>query len=239
MSGQCVAMWSGPRNISTAMMRSWENRSDTVVEDEPFYAHFLKETGIDHPMAREVIAAGNTDLKDIIEKLRQAPASGIFYQKHITTHWMEYFPVDWLADIKHVFLIREPSRVVASYAVKRRGLTAFDLGYAQQAMLFDLISEQQGRAPLVIDSARFLEDPESQLRAVCEHLEIDFEDAMLHWPAGQRDSDGLWACHWYDAVIQSTGFGPVNNKPLTLSPEQQQIVDSCQAHYQIMSAHTL
>ena len=209
-------MWSGPRNISTAMMRSWENRSDAAVIDEPFYAHFLKETGIDHPMADEVIAAGNTDFKDIIEKLRQAPASGIFYQKHITTHWMEYFPVDWLADIKHVFLIREPSRVVASYAVKRQDLTAFDLGYTQQAMLFDLISEQQGLPPIVIDSARFLLDPEAQLRSVCEKLNIAFENKMLDWPAGKRDSDGLWASHWYDAVIQSTGFGPVNNKPCLL-----------------------
>ena len=239
MSGQCIAMWSGPRNISTAMMRSWENRSDTAVIDEPFYAHFLKETGIDHPMADEVIATGNTGFKAIIEKLRQAPASGIFYQKHITTHWMEYFPVDWLADIKHVFLIREPSRVVASYAVKRQDLTAFDLGYTQQAMLFDLISEQQGLPPIVIDSARFLLDPEAQLRSVCEKLNIAFENSMLDWPAGKRDSDGLWASHWYDAVIQSTGFGPVNDKQLSLSPEQQQIVDSCQTHYQIMSEHTL
>ena len=239
MSGQCIAMWSGPRNISTAMMRSWENRSDTVVVDEPFYAHFLKETGIDHPMADEVIAAGNTDFRDVIETLRRPPASGIFYQKHITTHWMDYFPVEWLADVKHVFLIREPSRVVASYAVKRQDLTAFDLGYAQQAMLFDLISEQQGMPPPVIDSARFLIDPEAQLRSVCEKLDIAFEKSMLDWPAGKRDSDGLWARHWYDAVIQSTGFGPVNNKPLTLSAEQENIVDSCQAHYNIMSAHTL
>jgi len=239
MSGQCIAMWSGPRNISTAMMRSWENRSDTAVIDEPFYAHFLKETGIDHPMADEVIATGNTGFKAIIEKLRQAPASGIFYQKHITTHWMEYFPVDWLADIKHVFLIREPSRVVASYAVKRQGLTAFDLGYAQQAALFDIISQQDGATPPVIDSARFLEDPKSQLQAVCAHLEIDFEDDMLQWPAGKRDSDGLWGAHWYDAVVTSTGFGPANSKPLNLSDDQQQVVDLCQPFYESMSQHTL
>ena len=220
-------------------MRSWENRSDTVVVDEPFYAHFLQSTGIDHPMADEVIAAGNTDFKDIIEALRRPPASGIFYQKHITTHWMDYFPIDWLADIKHVFLIREPSRVVASYAVKRQELTAFDLGYAQQAMLFDVIRQQKGTPPPVIDSGRFLIDPEAQLRALCDQLNIAFDDGMLQWPAGKRDSDGLWESHWYDAVIRSTGFGPVNKMPLTLSSGQQQIVDSCEPHYQKMSEYTL
>ena len=239
MSGQCVAMWSGPRNISTAMMRSWENRSDTVVVDEPFYAHFLKETGIDHPMASEVIATGNTDFKDIIEKLRQAPASGIFYQKHITTHWMEYFPVDWLSDINHVFLIREPVRVVASYAIKRQNMTEFDLGYAQQANLFDIICKQQETAPAVIDSARFLDDPNSQLRALCEHLQIDFEDTMLHWPSGKRNSDGIWGAHWYDAVTTSTGFGPANSKPLNLSDDQQRVADLCQPYYETMNRHTL
>jgi len=232
-------MWSGPRNISTAMMRSWENRSDTVVVDEPFYPHFLQATGIDHPMAEDVLAAGNTDYEQIIEELRSPPADGIFYQKHITTHWMDYFPVEWLADLKHVFLIREPSRVVASYAIKRHDLTAFDLGYAQQAMLFDVIKNQQGRAPMVINSARFLEDPESQLRAVCEHLELDFEDAMLHWPVGTRSSDGVWGAHWYDAVITSTGFGPPNSKPLNLSTDQQKVVDSCLPFYEAMSQHTL
>ena len=232
-------MWSGPRNISTAMMRSWENRSDTVVVDEPFYAHFLKETGIDHPMAEDVIVEGNTDFEAVIEELSTPPDAGIFYQKHITTHWMDYFPVDWLSELKHVFLIREPARVVASYAVKRQELTAFDLGYAQQANLFNIISEQQGTAPAVIDSARFLEDPEAQLQSLCERLELDFEDTMLQWPAGRRASDGIWGAHWYDAVIDSTGFGPANTKPLNLSTEQKTIVESCDPYYKTMSKHKL
>jgi len=112
--GRSLAMWSGPRNLSTAMMRAWENRSDTRVVDEPLYAHYLSATGIDHPMADEIIAQGNTDWQAVVNKLKQAPASGIFYQKHITTHWMPYFDHEWIEQIDHAFLIRDPIRVVAS-----------------------------------------------------------------------------------------------------------------------------
>lgn len=138
-----------------------------------------------------------------------------------------------------MFQIREPARVVASYEIKRQDLTAFDLGYVQQATLFDVVTNQQGAPLVVIDSACFLENPESQLQSVCEHLDLDFEDAMLNWPAGRRTSDGVWGAHWYDSVITSTGFGPINSKPLNLSGEQQQLVEMCQPYYEAMSQNTL
>ena len=230
MSSQCIAMWSGPRNISTTMMRPWENHSDTDVIDGPFDAHFLKETGIDHPMADEVTATGNTGFAAAIEGLHTVPETGALCQKHITAHWMDDFPTDWLTSQKHVFLIREPARVVASYAIKRQDLTAFDLGYAQQAAPFDVVTNRQGAPPVAINSARFLENPESQLQSVCEYLELDFEDTMLNWPAGRRTSDGVGGAHWYDSVFTSTEFGPVNSKPLYLSGEQQQVVELCQPY---------
>ena len=203
-------MWSGPRNISTAMMRAWENRADTQVIDEPFYAHFLAHTGLDHPMRDAVIAHGNTDWRAVAEHLSTPPQTGIFYQKHITTHWLEHFSADWLAAMDHVFLIRRPEAVAASYANKRSSMTASDLGYYQQAFLFDHVKQSLGAPPLVVDSDRFLLDPAAQLQTLCARLNIPFDHHMLQWPAGSRSTDGLWGEHWYDAVNRSTCFKPAS-----------------------------
>lgn len=239
MSGRCIAMWSGPRNISTAMMRAWENRADTRVVDEPFYAHFLQHTGLDHPMSDEIIAAGNTDWRAVVEQLLTPPDSGIFYQKHITTHWLEHFSTDWLKHIDHVFLIREPAPVVASYARKRESVTPGDLGYSQQAALFDHISSVQGSQPVVIDSRRFLDNPAVQLDKLCKALNIPFDERMLRWRKGGRVSDGIWAAHWYDAVKQSTGFSSTEKTMPELSASQQRIVDVCLPYYQSMRRYAI
>lgn len=232
MSSRCIAMWSGPRNISTAMMRAWENRSDTVVVDEPFYAHFLDKTGIDHPMRDDIVAEGETDWQTIVSRLVAKPATGLFYQKHITTHWLEDFKTDWLAELSHVFLIRDPEPVAASYAVKRNSVTASDLGYSQQSALFRVITEMKGKTPTVIDSKRFLQNPESQLKTLCEVLGIAFEKNMLSWPQGARESDGIWGAHWYDAVNQSTGFKPPRTTHAELTDIQQDIANKCRPYYE-------
>lgn len=234
MTGQCIAMWSGPRNISTAMMRAWENRTDTSVVDEPFYAHFLETTGIKHPLCERIVAEGETEWRKIAKQLTAQPSEGIFYQKHITTHWMNHFDYEWLDELEHVFLIREPEPVVASYAIKRINLTASDLGYSQQAELFDLIYRRTGRRPPVIDSRRFLLNPEIQLRALCNVLGIEFQANMLRWPAGSRASDGLWESHWYDAVKKSTGFGPSNTTQISLDEQQTDIAHNCRPYYDAM-----
>ncbi|NND90797.1 MAG: HAD family hydrolase [Granulosicoccus sp.] len=234
-TGRCIAMWSGPRNISTAMMRAWENRADTVVVDEPFYAHFLHNTGLDHPMREEVIASGETDWRVIVDALTSPPEQGIFYQKHITTHWLEHFSTQWLDALDHVFLIRQPEPVVASYAIKRDTLTARDLGYEQQAWLFEHLRARSGCRPAaVIDSGRFLADPEAGLRAVCGHLDVPFDEHMLSWPAGARDSDGVWGEHWYDAVNRSTGFAPARGTDVTLDRAQRTIANACRPYYESM-----
>jgi len=232
-------MWSGPRNISTAMMRSWENRSDTEVVDEPFYAHFLNHTGLEHPMFETIIANGEIDAQKVVKCLSRKPQAGLFYQKHITTHWLEHYPTDWLSNLDHVFLIREPESVAASYAVKRGDLNASDLGYEQQIKLFQIIQQYKGAPPLVIDSKRFLNDPESHLRAICKALNISFEAAMLQWPMGSRLSDGIWGSHWYDAVNQSTGFNRPRKKVLTLNEEQQLIASNCRPYYEELLAFAL
>lgn len=227
-------MWSGPRNISTAMMRSWENRPDTRVIDEPFYAHFLSHTGLEHPMRDEIIQHGETDWRAVVDHIKHAPDTGIFYQKHITTHWLEHYSTNWLEQLSHVFLIRDPEPVVASYWVKRNVLTASDLGYAQQAALFHLLQQGSAEKPIVIDSKKFLTNPSEQLQLVCKALAIPFYESMLHWPAGSRSSDGVWEAHWYDAVKQSSGFGPPRDSKPELGGEQQRVADSCKPYYEAM-----
>lgn len=197
-----LAVWSGPRNISTALMRSWENRPDTVVVDEPLYAHYLATTGLDHPGRDEVIQAGETDWRKVVETLLgpTTPAKQVFYQKHMAHHLLPGIDRDWIRQLTNVLLIRDPREVVASYIKGRPDVTADDIGLPQQVRLYDEF------APMVIDASDFLRDPERYLRALCDHLDLPFTDAMLQWPAGPRDTDGVWAPYWYDAVWKSTGF---------------------------------
>lgn len=199
--GVRLAVWSGPRNISTALMRSWENRPDTRVTDEPLYAHYLSRTGLDHPGRDAVIATGETSWPAVVAALT-APVDGIHYQKHMSHHLLPDLPRDWIAGLTNVLLIRDPAEVVASYVRSRADVSAEDLGLAQQVELLDRLG------PPVVDAADFLRDPEGHLRWLCAHAGVGFTDRMLRWPAGPRDSDGVWAPYWYDAVLASTGFAP-------------------------------
>jgi hypothetical protein len=203
-----IAMWSGPRNISTAMMRAFENRPDTAVVDEPFYAAYLAETGLDHPMRDEVLKSQPTDWRDVAAAMA-GPAPGgapVFYQKHMTHHMLPDFGLDWLGSCVNVFLIRRPDDVVASYLEKRGEITLEDIGVVRQAELFDREADRLGRAPVVIDSGDVAADPPGALKALCAAIGIPFAEAMLAWPAGPRPSDGVWAPAWYDQVERSTGF---------------------------------
>jgi len=232
-------MWSGPRNISTAMMRAWENRSDCRVIDEPFYAHFLKHTGIDHPMADQIIEKHESDLDKVIELVSARENTGVFYQKHISTHMLDHIPLDWLVEVNNLFLIRDPHYMVASYTAKRSSATASDLGYTQLETLFDTAAALPNQTPLVIDSKRFLEQPEAHLRYVCSHLNMEFEQSMLSWPAGDRSTDGVWHEHWYDSVKSSTGFGLPRKTLPELSDEQQALADQCMPHFEALNRHAL
>lgn len=201
-------MWSGPRNLSTAMMYAFAARADCAVWDEPFYAAYLAATGIDHPMRDEVIAAGETDPQAVAARcLGSIPAGKPhFYQKHMTHHMVEGFPLDWMAGVTNVFLIRHPARVLASYVKKRETPTLEDIGIVQQVAIYDRV-RAMGQEPVVIDSADIRADPEGMLTRLCEAIGLPFDPAMLSWPSGGHPDDGVWAAHWYDAVHQSTGFG--------------------------------
>ena len=207
-----IAMWSGPRNISTAMMRAFGNRPDTAVIDEPFYAAYLALTGIDHPMADAVIAAGPADWRQAAAGLAGPVPDDrpVYYQKHMTHHMIPQIGRGWMdgPEFVHAFLIRAPEQVLASYTAKRDTVNLRDIGIAEQVELFERTADRLGHAPPVIEGADILADPAGRLGALCAALGIGFTPAMLSWPAGRRASDGVWAPHWYHAVEASTGFAP-------------------------------
>ena len=236
-----VAMWSGPRNISTAMMRAWENRGDCAVSDEPLYAAYLAATGLDHPGRDEVIAAGETDPARVVDALL-GPVPGaqpVWYQKHMSHHLLPGMDHAWIHSLANVLLIRDPGEVVASYLKSRATVAPDDIGLPQQARLFDELCDRNGAAPPVIDAADFLQAPEAHLRALCAWLGIEFTGRMLAWPAGRRDSDGVWAPHWYDAVWRSTGFEPWRPREVSLSGEAARVAEACRPAYERLRAHRL
>ena len=208
-----IAMWSGPRNISTAMMRAWGNRGDTVVIDEPFYAYYLKATGKQHPGAKEVIAIGETDWRKVVAQLTGPMPRGrrIFFQKQMTHHFLPEVDRRWLDAVTNCFLIRDPREVIASYIKKRENPALEDLGYAQQTEIFDFVRARAKSLPPILDAKDVLENPERMLRLLCNAIGVEFSESMLSWPPGLRETDGVWAKHWYGEVAKTTSFQP--NKP--------------------------
>lgn len=236
-----IAMWSGPRNISTAMMRAFENRPDTEVWDEPFYGHYLHETAIPHPGAEEVIADQGTDWEAIALRCLGDPPGGspVFYQKHMTMHLLPEMGRDWIRKLVNCFLIRRPDQVVASYGRVRPDVTFEDVGFRQQAELFDFVAETTAAVPLVIDSRDFLMNPGPMLEAMCERLGIAFRPEMLAWPPGRRDSDGVWGKYWYDSVWKSTAFEPYRETKPELDPALRSISEEAEPYYQVLYRHRL
>lgn len=234
-------MWSGPRNLSTAMMYAFAARGDCAVWDEPFYAAYLAKTGIDHPMREEVIAAGEPDAARVAAACLGPVPGGksLWYQKHMTLHMVPEFDRGFMKDLTNVFLIRHPARVVASYSKKREAPTLADIGFVQQAELFDQVAGFTGAAPLVVDSADIRENPRAVLGRLCAALEIPFVDSMLRWEAGPKPYDGVWAPHWYNAVHASTGIDEPEGELPSLAAEYAPLVEQALPYYQRLAAHRI
>jgi sulfotransferase family protein len=237
MSAVRVAMWSGPRNISTAMMRAFENRPDAVVVDEPLYAAYLHRTGIDHPAREEVIASQPTDLDTAVAGLSAPLPRGrsVHYAKHMAHHVSPGMDLRWTLRFENVLLIRDPVEVVASYVRSRESCEPDDIGLPQQGRLLELWDEHGVDVP-ILDARDFLGDPDAHLRWLCDRLGIPFTRRMLSWPPGPRDSDGVWAPHWYAAVESSTGFEPWRPRDTTLSDHDAAVAEACRPTYEALHA---
>lgn len=224
-------------------MRAWENRNDTAVWDEPLYAHYLAATGIDHPGRLDIVAAYETDWRRVVAAIMGPVPGGrrIFYQKHMTHHLLPGIDRGWLAGLANCFLIRDPGRVLASYARARdrAEVTLEDLGLAQQVEIFDRVRDDGGVVPPVLDAADLLADPRRMLRLLCAALGVAFSERMISWPPGRRDSDGIWGEHWYQGVWESTGFEPQRRPAGPLPGDLEPLRRACMPYYRHLHRHRL
>ncbi len=236
-----VAMWSGPRNISTAMMRAWGNRPDTIVVDEPFYAYYLHATGKAHPGADEVIRTGEIEWRKVVTYLTGPVPEGkrIFFQKQMTHHLLAEVDRGWLTSVTNCFLIRDPREVIASYIKKRDEPVLEDLGFAQQAEIFDFVRARTNRVPPVIDAKDVLQDPEHLLRQLCRAIGLEFNEPMLSWPPGLRKTDGIWAKHWYSEVAKTTSFQPYRVTHSNIPGRLHDIYERCREFYERLYEYRL
>ena len=237
-----LAMWSGPRNISTAMMRSWGNRPDTFVTDEPLYAHYLKVTGRVHPGGEETVATGETDPARVVAWLTGPVPGGkaVWYQKHMTHHLLPHLDRGWMRQLTNCFLIRDPREMLTSLVKHVPDMTLPDTGYAQQVEIFDLVRGWTGGAvPPVLDARDVLDDPRRMLGLLCDALGVEFTDRMLSWAPGLRETDGVWAKYWYKEVETTTSFRPYQAKGERLDPRFAPLLDECVALYERLHPHRL
>jgi len=236
-----IACWSGPRNISTAMMRSWEARGDCAVSDEPLYAHYLSATGADHPDARRVIKHHGADWRPVVEELL-GPVPGdrpIWYQKHMAHHLLPSMERNWIDGLTNVLLIRDPAAMIASLARVLPRPTLPETGLPQQVALFERFTDRSGEPPPVIDARDVLENPAALLRVLCERVGVPYTSRMLAWPPGLRPTDGVWAPHWYGRVAESTGFAPWQPPSESPPADLEDLVAEARPMYERLHAHRL
>lgn len=234
-------MWSGPRNISTALMRAFENRSDAIVVDEPLYAHYLQATGREHPGRAETLAAHDSHWQSVVNSLLAPLPNGrsVFYQKQMAHHLLPDIKRDWIWQLTNCFLIRQPREMLTSLLIHVPDATLEDTGLPQQVELYDHIARTTGQAPPVLDAREVLEQPAAMLQALCDAVLIPFDPAMLKWPAGPRNSDGAWGPFWYSEVYQTTGFGKYAPKPREVPASHTGVLRACEDLYQHLYARRL
>lgn len=229
-----IAMWSGPRNLSTAMMYAFGSRDDCEVRDEPFYAAYLAETGLGHPLRDEILASQAQNPAKVAAAC-VAVGPKVVYQKHMTQHMVPSIDRSWIDKMVNVFLIRDPARVIASYHKKHANPSLDDIGFWQQAEIFDQVAQATGKAPVVIDSYDILQAPAVMLEKLCGAIGLDYDPVMLGWPKGGNAADGVWAKHWYGAVWQSTGFAKPENAVPSIDEKGRAVLEAARPYYDMMA----
>ena len=232
-----IFMWSGPRNISTALMRSFENRADTKVYDEPFYSYYLKNTNLDHPMKDEIINTYPYNENEVINLItKNDDKYKIFYQKHMTHHILDKTNLEWINKGLNCFLIRDPAKVIVSYIKKNSLRSIKDVGFEKLYQIFKLLNLKD---PIVINSDYLLKDPKRYLKILCQKLNLDFDEKMLNWPKGFRDTDGIWSKVWYQDVISTTTFNSNNKKEYNIPKDFENIYKECQKIYEEINKYSI
>ncbi len=224
------------------MMRAWSNRPDTAVIDEPLYAYYLERTGKPHPGAAEIIEQGETNLPKVIAQLTKEAVPGakqVFFQKQMTHHLLPEVDRGWIVDLTNCFLIRDPREVILSYIKKNPDPALEDLGFVQQRELFELVRDRAQSIPPVVDARDVLEDPERTLRLLCDAVGVPFDKTMLSWPAGLRETDGIWAKHWYDAVTRSTSFERYKPRKGDIPDSLGEVYERCRQCYEQLYEYRL
>ncbi|MEQ8764074.1 MAG: HAD family hydrolase [Planctomycetota bacterium] len=236
-----LAMWSGPRNISTAMMRAFENRSDAFVCDEPLYAHYLSVTRLEHPGREEILEKCETDWRLVADWLTGPIPGGksVFYQKHMAHHLLPSIEREWLEGLTHAILIRDPREMLTSLIKVYPDAGLDDTGLPQQVELVSWLQEKTGQVPPILDSKDVLDNPRVLLEKLCDRVDIPFEESMLEWPEGPRPTDGVWAKHWYAAVEKTTGFQPYRPKPDPIPDDLESVLEASQLLYDQLYAQRL
>tara|TARA_B100001094_G_scaffold131634_1_gene127425 strand:- start:3029 stop:3751 length:723 start_codon:yes stop_codon:yes gene_type:complete len=236
-----IAMWSGPRNISTAMMRSWESRSDTFVIDEPFYPYYLSKTDVDHPGRKEIIEEGEIDDSIVADGLISDTEldCSIHYQKHITHHLLPSIDRKWMENVVNCFLIRDPKDMIISYSKVHPNLSMHLLGLEEQYDIFEYVKKISGEVPPVIDAKDVLLNPREILGKFCERIGVVFSEEMLSWSKGQRDTDGIWAEYWYKNVINSTGFNSYRKKQEVIPGKYMELYENCSEIYDMLHKYRI
>ncbi len=230
-----VACWSGPRNISTALMRSWASRKDTFVIDEPFYAYYLKKLQLHHPMYKEIISSYPTKYDEIVNTLTTHIPNNkkIWYQKHMAHHLIDLNEIQWIEKCENCILIRHPKDVISSYTVKHKLNSVYELGYPQQYEIVKLL-KNLNKPFMIIDSKDLLKNPKEVLSNWCESISIDFDQSMLHWKTGNHQYDGIWWKHWYDNVISTTGFQKYNERDISIENKYDSIYNESMRYFNLL-----
>ena len=227
-----VACWSGPRNISTALMRSWSSRKDTFVTDEPFYAYYLKETKLKHPLYKEIIDKYSSNYDEVVNYLinRIPKDKKIWYQKHMAHHIFSFNNIEWINNCENCILLRHPKEVISSYSKKNKLNSVEELGYPQQYEIIKYL-KKINKSYVIIDSSELLKNPEKVLSNWCMKINIKFDKSMLRWEKGNYDSDGIWWKSWYDNVIKTTGFKEYEKKDINIENKYDSIYNESMKYY--------
>jgi len=227
-----VSCWSGPRNISTALMRSWSSRKDTFVTDEPFYAYYLKETKLKHPYYKEIINKYSSNYDEVVKYLinRIPENKKIWYQKHMAHHIFDFNNIEWVNNCENCILLRHPKEVISSYSKKNKLDSVEELGYPQQYEIIKYL-KKMNKSYVIIDSSELLKNPEKVLSQWCMKINIKFDKSMLRWEKGSHTSDGIWWKGWYDNVIKTTRFKQYEKKDINIENKYDSIYNESMKYY--------